>query len=114
MKTPILIFFFALLLCGSAYSQKAAKTADVCILTSSKCDDCKMRIETALKSVKGVKKANLDIPTHKACVTYKPKKTDVGQLRKAIALAGYDADEVKADQEAYDNLPQCCRKGGHE
>ncbi len=37
------------------------------------------------------------------------KKTDTDKLRKAISLIGYNADDVKANKKAHDNLPSCCQ-----
>jgi hypothetical protein len=52
--------------------------------------------------------------TKKVDVTFATKKVDAAAIRQAISKAGYDADDVKADQEAYDSLRKCCRKGGHD
>lgn len=93
---------------------KAPKTSTVVIHTSANCGECKVTIETALSKVKGIKKSTLDVATHDATVIYSPKKLNEEAIRKAITMAGYDADGLKANQEAHDNLPACCRKGGHE
>ena len=45
-------------------------------------------------------------------VTYVTKKTNPEKLRLAITKIGYDADELKADEKAYNKLPGCCQKGG--
>jgi periplasmic mercuric ion binding protein len=125
MKTFNLKYLFqilalVILTLGSVQAQKAPKapkspkTATVAILTSANCAQCKTTIETALAKVKGIKQSTLDVTTHVATVVYSPKKLDAAAIRKAISMAGYDADELKADQEAHDNLPACCRKGGHD
>ena len=75
---------------------------------------CKMRIEEALAYTKGIKKSELNVETKIATIFYNPKKTDIQKLREAIAKVGYDADEVLANQKAYDELPACCKKGGHD
>jgi periplasmic mercuric ion binding protein len=121
VKTNSLKYIFLLLATimvgGYASAQKAAKapkTATVVIHTSANCDQCKATIETALDKVKGIKESTLDVATHEATVVFSPKKIDENGVRKAITMAGYDADDLKANQEAHDNLPACCRKGGHE
>jgi periplasmic mercuric ion binding protein len=91
-----------------------SKTGFVDIHTSAKCRYCKVTIETALKKVKGVKKATLFLPSQKVLVTYNIKKTDASVIRKAISMAGYDADDIPADQVAHDNLSEYCRKGRHQ
>jgi mercuric ion binding protein len=113
MKNLILMIGFLVLTTSAVLAQKPPKVAKATFHTSAICDDCKGRIEGALKATRGVKTAELDANTKDVTVTYSPKKVDEAGLRKAISAAGYDADAVKANQEAYDNLPLCCRKKGH-
>lgn len=89
---------------------QTAKTSEVDIKVSSQCSMCKETIERALAFEKGVVKSNLDLETHTVKVTYKNDKTDVDKIRKAISLAGYDADDVPADAKAYAKLSDCCKK----
>jgi copper chaperone CopZ len=90
------------------------KVEEVKIQTSAQCEDCKERIEKELVYTKGVKSVDLDLETKIVTVSYRTDKTDADKLRKAIAGVGYDADDVKADPKAYDKLPACCKKGGHD
>ena len=105
---------------GCSFSVKAQQKNEskgmqkVQIKTSAQCDMCKMRIEEALAFTKGVKKSELNVETKIATIFYKAKKTDIQKLKEAIAKVGYDADEIPADQKAYDALPACCQKGGHK
>ena len=90
------------------------ETKEIKIKTSAQCDNCKERIEKALAFEKGVKKSTLDVKTKECTVIYNPKKTSPEKIKAAIAKSGYDADEVKAEDKAYNKLPRCCQKGGHE
>ncbi len=87
---------------------------EVKILTSSQCEICKATIEKAVKKISGIEKVNLVIKTKMAEVTYDADVTSPEKIKKAINLAGYDADETKADPKAYRKLSKCCQKGGHE
>lgn len=87
-----------------------AKTATLNIKVSSQCSMCKENIERALAFEKGVTKSNVDLEKDEVEVTYKPGKTTPEAIKKAISLAGYDADEVKADAKAYTRLSDCCKK----
>ncbi len=106
------IFILGILTFASvqAYGQKK-KMETVEIKTSAVCDMCKDKIESTLSFEKGVKKSVLNLKTMVVKVTYDPAKTTPDALRKAISLAGYDADEVMADETAYNNLDECCKKG---
>ena len=74
---------------------------------------CKHTIEAALYEVKGVKSANLDVASKIVMVVYKPSLVTPEQLRNAITMVGYDADDMPADAKAYENLHGCCKKGTH-
>ena len=100
--------------CGFHFrSKKAKKTETIEIKTSAVCNMCKHTIETALFNIKGVKSATLDVPSKVVTVVYKTAQVTPEQLRTAITLVGYDADDMPADPKAYDNLSGCCKKGAH-
>ena len=72
------------------------------------CDMCKAAIEKAGKT-KAVSKVDWNKDTKMATITYNEKKTDKDAVLKKIALAGYDSDAFLAPDEAYNNLPGCCK-----
>lgn len=37
------------------------------------------------------------------------KKTDLQAIKEGISMLGYDADEVKANEKAYEKLDGCCK-----
>ena len=71
---------------------------------------CKERIENEIRMHKGVKQAVLDVKTQELKIVYNPVKTTADELREAITEIGYDADELPASEDAYDELPGCCKK----
>jgi mercuric ion binding protein len=81
------------------------------------CASCKARIEEYLKIEEGIVKVTV-YPTSKYTnVLYLADRTNPENIRTAIANAGYDADEIKADEDAYRELPKTCKKpedGGHK
>jgi cation transport ATPase len=90
------------------------KTKKIEIQTSAQCKICKDRIEKDMAFEKGVKSVNLDLNTKVLSIEYRIGKTNPDRLRAAISKIGYDADDVAADEKAYDKLPDCCKKGGHD
>jgi copper chaperone CopZ len=88
------------------------KTDVVTIQTSAVCEQCKARIEKALKATPGVVSANLNIDNKKVKVKYDASQVSPDQIRTAIANVGYSADGVKANTEAFGKLPGCCQKAG--
>ncbi len=101
---------FCLLFITGGLAAQNAKTTEIDIKVSSQCSMCKETIEKTLAFEKGVVKSNLDLETHVVKVTYKTGKTTPEAIRKAISLAGYDADDVAADPKAYAKLSDCCKK----
>lgn len=86
-------------------------TETISIQTNAICGSCQDRIETALYEVPGVKSAVLDLKTKVVTIKYKTKKTDPEALRQVIVDTGYDADDLKADEDARKSLPHCCVHG---
>ncbi len=107
--TSILIVLFTGFFSSAFASQDTVK-----IKTSSQCDACKERIENKLNFTKGVKSSNLDLATKVVTVIYDSEKINPDKIRAAISKVGYDADRLLADEKAYNKLPKCCQKGGHD
>ncbi|HTQ65815.1 MAG TPA: cation transporter [Puia sp.] len=81
------------------------------------CEECKKRIESYVSREEGVQKVVVDYKKKITKVTYIVDRTSIENVKAAIANAGYDADDVAADPDAYKRLPTCCKKpedgGGH-
>ena len=109
----LMIALLTLVSLNSAFSQeKKLKFETVTIQTSAECGDCKKRIEDGLNYTKGVSFAELDLETKKVTVKFNVTKISLDEVRKKINSIGYDADESKADPEAVNRLPACCKPGG--
>ncbi len=116
MKILKLSSILILLATNIAFAQEkneVKKTDEIKIKVSSQCNTCKKIIEKALYFEKGVKSSDLDVKNKIVTVLYNPSKTTPDKIRNAISKAGYDADDVKADENAYQKLPKCCQLGGH-
>lgn len=92
---------------------KNVETQAVTIKTSAQCGMCKEIIEGGLKKTKGIVSIDLNPETQLLKVEYLEDKITLATIRKKVANLGYDADEVLANQNAYEKLPACCQKGGH-
>jgi periplasmic mercuric ion binding protein len=107
-KLLFLLFFATTNLLASA-QQKKPVTVKISTPTVQ-CQMCKDRIEDYLKYEEGVTKVLVDFRQKKTTVTYLTDRTNLENIKTAIANAGYDAEEVKASKDAYDKLPSCCKK----
>src|SRR5215467_14586875 len=93
----------------SSAQTKTALTAKINTPTVQ-CDECKERIETYLKRYDGVTYVNVNVKKKETTVKYLTDRTNIENIKTAIANAGYDADNVAANPEAYKALPKCCKK----
>ncbi len=117
MKNSILksIFFLTLLFFSSNTISAQKSNEKAVIKTFLNCDHCKecetcgLKFRTEMLKIKGVKMYELDDKAMTLTVYYNGKKTDLQNIKVAISKLGYDADEVKADSEAYENLDGCCK-----
>jgi copper chaperone CopZ len=109
MKNIIALAIF--LAIGNGLFAQQKKPITVKINTPSvQCDMCKKKIEDYLKYEDGITKVLVDPKQKKATVTYLADRTNLENIKTAIANTGYDADDVKASPEAYEKLPKCCKK----
>lgn len=94
---------------GSFAQQKAVQK--VVIQTPTvQCEMCKEKIEKYLSREPGVSAVKVDYKKKTTTVTFLSDRNNIEQLKTAIANAGYDADDVTADETAYNKLPKCCKK----
>ena len=101
----ITVLFFAFTVSSQAQGLKFVK-----IKTSAQTELCKMTIENSLEDETGINAAVLDLETKILTVKYSDKKTDYDKISDAIVNLGYDADDKKADKNAYSKLPDECKK----
>lgn len=88
---------------------KALMTSKIATRTVQ-CDMCKERIESYLKRYDGVTYVNVNVKKKETTVKYLTDRTNIENIKTAIANAGYDADDVPANPDAYKDLPKCCKK----
>ncbi len=73
------------------------------------CGMCKKTIEKSLKGVNGLESASWDKTTKILTVSYDDSKIAMKQIEEKVAAAGYDTQNVKANDGAYSNLAKCCK-----
>lgn len=109
MKQLCFVLFLAFGLNHAASAQQK-KPLTVKIQTpTAQCEECKKRIEEYLKYEEGVTKVVVFPKSKYTSVTYLADRTNIENIKTAIANAGYDADDVKANEEAYNKLPKTCK-----
>lgn len=66
------------------------------------CASCASAIQKSLSSLKGVRKANVNLATEKVRVEYIPSEINLGEIKRVIEEAGYKVLEVRPEEELKD------------
>lgn len=96
--------------------QASKKNQKAIIQTSIYCDHCKecetcgKNLQANLLKIKGLKMYELDDKNMTITVYFNPQKTSLDAIKTSITKLGYDADDIKADRIAYEQLDECCKK----
>ncbi len=106
MKSLKTILFTALFISFAAFSQAQARTESIAV--AGNCGMCKAKIEKAAKEA-GAASADWNADSKMLTVKYKTASTNTARIQQKVAAAGYDTRDVKATDEAYDQLHGCCR-----
>ena len=73
------------------------------------CGMCKNHIEKAANSVEGVSSAEWNRETKLLEVSYDSSRVNIHKIHMAVAEAGYETKMHKANDMAYNSLPDCCK-----
>jgi periplasmic mercuric ion binding protein len=106
LKLTLLTLFAFVLVSKAQQQQKVI----IHIPGLQQCDVCQERLENYIKMEPGVLSAVVDLKKKIATIVFLPDRNDVDGLETAIANAGYDADDVQANDDSYKQLPACCKK----
>ena len=90
-------------------TQKAVIKTNIYCDHCKECETCGLKFKDHMLKITGVKMYELDEKKMTITVYYNSKKTDLATIKKAISKLGYDADDVKAEPQAYENLDGCCK-----
>ncbi len=102
-----IITIFALVLMNVTFAQD--KNARASIEVDGVCAMCKERIEKAAIKTKGVKSAVWSIETHQLNLIYDARKTNLDSISNHVAAVGHDTKAIKATEEQYLSVHDCCR-----
>jgi len=105
----ISLLFALFLFSGISQAKTSGNEKTVISLPTIVCESCVSRVEKALKNIDGVIEYKVDLDGKSATITYDTDITNVAALETAITAAGYDANDKKADEKAFDRLPGCCK-----
>lgn len=100
-----------LVMSNPLYAQeKRKKTETVEIKSSVICGMCEDRVVKGLAFERGVTGVDVNLKEQIITVDYRTKRTSPKKIKEAITKLGHDADEMEADEDAYEKLPACCKR----
>lgn len=92
---------------------KYNKNKIVTFQVNGTCGMCKKRIEKAAYSVKGVKSAEWHADHKDIYLIIDETKCSLEDVQKAIAKVGHDTEKIKATDEDYAKIHECCKYREH-
>lgn len=101
------IYSSAILLLFTLSIAQAQTDSTRTLTVAGNCAMCKKRIETAAQ-MPGVETAVWNANDNLLHITYKPQKVKLESIKKNIAQAGHDVDNLIASDESYAKLHECC------
>ena len=112
LKTFVLavsLFFFSNFVSAQKITQKVVIKTFLHCDHCKECETCGQKFKTEMLKIKGVKMYELDDKAMTFTIYYNSKKTTLQAIKEGISKLGYDADDVKANPEAYESLDGCCK-----
>jgi mercuric ion binding protein len=109
MKKIVVVLLIAFLGMNASAQEQLNKNKKVEVEVNGVCDMCKKRIEKAAYSVKGVKSATWHADHQDLHLIIDETKCTVLDVEKAIANVGHDTKDIKATEEQYAKIHDCCK-----
>ncbi|MEP6926757.1 MAG: heavy-metal-associated domain-containing protein [Ginsengibacter sp.] len=109
MRILLLVLIAISAFSTSAVSQQKVIMKAVIKTPGVQCEACKTRIENHLAHEDGISSVKADYRKHTVTVVWYTDRTNIENIKTALANMGYDADDITADPDAYKRLPVTCK-----
>jgi mercuric ion binding protein len=117
MKQLLILLVAILGISSTSFSQTKPLLSAKIKTPGVMCEACKARLEEYLKRYDGIGAVTVNYHKGEVVVKYLSDRINIETIKAAIANAGYDADDIPANPDAYKLLPKTCKKfedgGGH-
>lgn len=107
MLIKSLVVFVAIL--SFSFAPQGDKKEKATFTVYGVCGMCETRIEKAINEMDGVLWSDWELETLELTVKYDPSVVTFEQIKEKAAEVGHDTDDVRATEEAYENLHPCCK-----
>lgn len=115
MKHSFLLGLAVLFITALSAQEKRPEWATIKI-PQLKCWECKDRLEKYLLREKGpnddagIIRWQMNLQSATMRIQYIPTRITLNYIKTAVANAGFDADEITAEEDAYKKLPPACKR----
>jgi len=108
MKKQLTMVLSFLLVSMFSFAQTKDSTLTEKIKVWGICDMCKTKIEKAAKAA-GAATADWNDESKVLNVTYSATKSNNKKIQQKVAYAGYDTQDLRTTDAAFNKLPGCCK-----
>ena len=111
MKKLILLSIILIVGCSSIKNQGKSNNLqiDEINIPTAQCNMCVANIENAIIGIDGILKYKVELETNRVKVKYNTNRLSLQSIEQLISKAGYQANNLSADVDAYNKLAMCCR-----
>ena len=106
----IKLTIFAIAFAFSASAQIKVSDKAVIKTPGVRSEICQQTVEFFLSKSEGITSVKVNIKNHTTTVTWLTDRTNIETIRTTIANAGFDADDVEAEEYAYKHLAKECKR----
>lgn len=110
MKATIFLFISFITLSSAGFGQTKPVQKAIIKTPNAACEECKDYLEARIAREPGVLSVNVNYAKKTTTISWLTDRTNIEELKAAIANLGFDADEITADETAYKRLPKCCKR----
>ena len=109
-KISVILMIVGLVGCSAIISRNVPNhSLQEITIPTAQCGMCVARIDKALNGVDGILKYKVELKSYKVKVKYNADKISLQSIEQLISKAGYQANNIPADVDAYNKLSMCCR-----
>ncbi|GAC1536220.1 MAG: hypothetical protein NVS3B15_16790 [Sediminibacterium sp.] len=115
MKKLAGVLLITIFCCTVASSQQAKPQWITIKSANLRCWECREQLDRYLLKEKdntdnGIIQWKINLLQGEVRVQFIPDRTTAGAIKAALNNAGFDADDAKAEPDAYKKLPQSCKR----
>ena len=109
-KISVILMIVSLVGCSAIISRNVPNhSLQEITIPTAQCGMCVVNIENALNGIDGILKYKVELETYRVKVKYNTDKLSLQSIEQLISKAGYQANNLPADIDAYNKLAMCCR-----